>query len=210
MPSIQMYLDGADVDFLNDWLNQEEEIAFLTSNGRKHWIAKKEHSISDDLRNILEKFGYFGFPFDYELWHVPSGPLPLIKPNNGVVSLRMKEEDWKYKDFISNPWLGWKEETEGSNPRIPYFESHPGVLQVTITPTQQWGISTSYFGWIGNHYSIIGNKANPLTEKFWKRLYQMVRKVSTQIPRGNNKLGKKMIYAFPNALIEINNGKPCR
>src|SRR6266498_4489178 len=118
MAWIPMYLVEPDVEFLNDWLNQEEEIAFLVSNGHKRWIAKKEHNILNDLKN---NFFAFSHP-EYSLWHIPSGNLPVIKPHRGGVTLRLKEEDWKYEQTISNPWEGWTELLTGHPSNILYFE----------------------------------------------------------------------------------------
>lgn len=67
----------------------------------------------------------------------------------------------------------------------------------------------SSFEWIGNHYKLIGNAADPLTEKFWSRLRRMVKKIGKQIPRGNKEGGKNEIFALPQAYQEIKNGKPC-
>ena len=40
-----MYLEKEDVEILNTWLNENEEIAFLVSNGSGKWIAKKQLDI---------------------------------------------------------------------------------------------------------------------------------------------------------------------
>ncbi len=45
MAGIPLYLLDKDVEFLNDWINQEEEIAFLVTAGHKRWIVKKEHAM---------------------------------------------------------------------------------------------------------------------------------------------------------------------
>src|SRR5437762_2206676 len=95
----------------------------------------------------------------------------------GGVTLRLKEEDWKYEHTISHPWEGWTELVTGNHSNIPYFESHPGIINLFIIPPDSYRIYISHFGWIGNHYSILGSKANPSTEKFWKRLRRMVKKV---------------------------------
>jgi hypothetical protein len=80
---------------------------------------------------------------------------------------------------------------------------------LSIRFPDQYRIYISHFGWIGNYYSIIGNKANPLTENFWVRMRKEIKKMSTQIPRENDHIRKKEVYAFPNALKEIQNGKAC-
>ncbi len=84
MAWLPMYLLDKDVEFLNDWLDQEEEIAFLISNGPKTWIAKKEHNSLSDMGIQLFGDGHnFAIPnyAEYNLWHIPSGQLPLLDAN---------------------------------------------------------------------------------------------------------------------------------
>ena len=208
-----MYLMKPDIEFLNDWLNQEEEIAFLLSNGDKKWIAKKQHFILPDIGT--QKFGE-GYDFnipnfvEYNLWHIPSGPLPFLGENKSV-KLIFKKEDWKDEAYIPNPWFGWTELRTGANERIPYFGAgHPGIIHLEIKLNDDdGGIPMSGFGWIGNHYKIIGNAAEETTEKFWNRLKKMAKKVGKQIPRGNNTNCRNEIFAFPAAYAEIQNGRPC-
>jgi hypothetical protein len=211
MAWLPMYLLESDVEFLNDWLNQEEEIAFLVSNGNKRWIAKKQHEIIKDIGTQEMGSGNFKIPnfIEYNLWHIPSGPLPLIKRNKGGVTLRLKKEDWEFDNEVPNPWLGWTELVTGANYRVPYFESHTGIIRLEINLPSNEPIPISNFGWIGNHYSILGSKANPLTEKFWKKLKRMAKKIAIHIPRENQPNGKKEIYAFPDAYKEIKNDRPC-
>jgi hypothetical protein len=213
MAWLPMYLLDKDVEFLNDWLNQEEEIAFLISNGQKKWIAKKEHDILSDIGIQLFGDGHnFAIPnyAEYNLWHIPSGQLPLLNANNGAVSLKFKKEDWDEDGKVGNPWLGWTEIRTGANSRIPYFGAgHPGVIHLEINLPHDEEIRMSNFGWIGNYYKIIGNAAEQTTEKFWNKLRRMAKKVGTQIPRSNHPEGKKEIFSFPTAYEEIKNGRPC-
>jgi hypothetical protein len=196
MAWIPMYLINKDLEFLNDWLNQDGEIAFLISNGNKKWIAKNQHNISEDLgTQKFESDHDFYIPnyVEYYLWHIPSGDLPLFESDQKI-----------------NPWIGWKELRTGANSRIPYFGAgYPGVIQLELKLPINDEIPISQFGWIGNHYKIIGNAADPKTEFFWTRLRKMVKKISTKIARCNYLHGKKEIFAFPNAYEEIKNGRAC-
>lgn len=202
MAWIPMYILDKDLDFLNDWLNQEEEIAFLITNGHKKWIAKEEHDIIADIGT--QKFA------EYNMWHIPSGQLPLLDPNKGGEKLKFGKDDWNEDGKVDNPWLGWTENRTGANSRVPYFGAgHPGIIHLEVKLPYDTEIRMSNFGWIGNHYKIIGNGANELTEKFWNKLRRMIKKVATQIPRSNYPSGKKEIYAFPTAYEEIKNGRPC-
>ncbi|MFT3827388.1 MAG: hypothetical protein QM731_25930 [Chitinophagaceae bacterium] len=199
MAWISMYLLDKDVELLNHWLNQEEEIAFLVSNGHKEWIAQKEHSIIADIgkQNFGNKHN-FAMPHyaEYNLWHVPSGPLPLLAANKD--------------DKIDNPWLGWTENITGRNARLPYFGAgHPGVIHLEIKLPHDNEIRISGFGWIGNHYKMAGNAAAPLTEQFWNKLRRALKKFGPQIPRCNNLNGRKEVFAFPAAYEAIKKGRPC-
>jgi len=213
MAWLPMYLLDEDVEFLNDWLNQEEEIAFLVSNGHKKWIAKNEHYILTDIATQSFAEGKkFAIPnyAEYNLWHVPSGKLPLLDVNMDGVKLKFSKEDWNEDEKVENPWLGWTELRTGANSRVPYFGAgHPGVIHLEIKLSHDEDIRISNFGWIGNRYKIIGNGAESTTEKFWNKLRRMTKKVATQIPRGNTLDWRKEIFAFPAAYKEIQNGRPC-
>lgn len=186
-----LYLQKQDIKTLNDWLNQEGEIAFLVSNGNKSWIAKKQYEILPDLDN--PDFGFL----QYNLWHIPSGSLPLLQ-NNG-----------EPKEII-DPFEGWIESRTGANSKVPYFGAgHPGIISLDIRISNSHEIPISNFGWIGNHYKIIGNGAQDSTVKFWNKLKRSIKKLSKQIPRGNYESGKNEIYAFQYALMEIEKGREC-
>jgi hypothetical protein len=213
MAWIPMYMLKDDVAFLSDWLSQEEEIAFLISEGQKKWIAKKHHDIPGDIGT--QKFSPgsdISIPdfVEYNLWHIPSGPLPLLESNSGSVKLKFAKEDRKDDGKILDPWAGWTEIRTGANSRIPYFGAgHPGIIHLEIKLSNSGEIPMSCFEWIGNHYNIIGNGADPTTERFWKKLRRMIKKVATQIPRSNSAGAKNEIYAFPLAHKEIQDGRKC-
>lgn len=208
-----MYLLKNDVAYLNDWLNQEEEIAFLISQGHKQWIACEKHDMLGDIwRQKLGNSYDFLVPnfVEYNLWHIPSGPLPLIESNSEGLKLKFNEEKCNDDGKINDPWSGWTEIRTGANSRIPYFGAgHPGVIHLEIKTSDNGEIPMSNFGWTGNHYKIIGNGADQSTEKFWNKLKRMIKKVATQIPRSNSTEGRKEIYAFPNAYEEIIKGRQC-
>lgn len=209
-----MYLLQDDVAFLNDWLNQEDEIAFLVTQGEKKWIAKKQHDILRDIRiqtfvqgddSVITKYAV-----EYNLWHVPSGLLPLLAGNSSGTKLKFSKGDWQDDSEILDPWTGWTELRTGANPRIPYFGAgHKGVIHLEIHISESGEIPMSHFGWIGNHYARIGHEENQTTDKFWNKLKRMVKKSSTQIPRTNAAEWRKEVYAFPGAYKEIQSGRQC-
>lgn len=198
-----MYLYEADVKLLLDRLNSDPEIAFIVPVGRPErnhkWIAVPyiEH-----LRDG-----------SHMLWHVPSGPLPLIGPSG--------PESYT---FIPDPWTGWTEQRPGADPTLPFFVSHPGTIQLELhrweTVYNSQGerrfpfdrspdvVGMSCFGWIGNRYRPIGQAASPATEKWWNRLRHWVTKTATRIPRSGPIKGSELeIYAFPCAYKAIESGK---
>ena len=178
-----MYLLKEDVEYLNNWLNHEDNIAFLVANGQRKWIARKRHEIISNIgTQPFEQRDDFFIPnfVEYNLWHVPSGPLPLLENDSEGVKLKFSKGYSDDVAKISDPWTGWREIRRGANPRIPYFGAgHPGVIHLRIKVSDTDEIPMSSFGWIGNHYKIIGNAADQSTEKFWKKLKRMVKKIGS-------------------------------
>lgn len=165
MPWLPFYASESDWPALLSHLNASEELAFVVSNGPGKWIAVK----------ALESLTYGR----YCLWHVPSGPLPLIRGAKEAAG------------EITNPFAGWPEERAGADPTKPYFGAgHPGVFWLNIRCKEAHRVSgealvgLSSFEWIGNHYKSIGVAAKPETEKFWKTLGRWVKKLAVKVPRG--------------------------
>jgi hypothetical protein len=204
MAWIPMYLMKPDVEILNDLLNKDDEIAYLVSNGHKEWIAKKQIDINTEIasQNLIREFDSKQInSIEFNLWHIPSGSLPL---------LNLKKDEQCEDGKVTNPWIGWIELRTGANSSIPYFGAgHPGVINLKIKLPIAEEIYMSSFGWIGNHYKLIGNGADPSTEIFWQKLRKLVKKFSTQIPRGNSEKEKNEIFAFPTAYKEIKKGRGC-
>src|SRR5271155_379318 len=146
MPWLPMYLLPEDVPSLLELLNTDDGIAFLVSDGPNRWIARRELIHLPVGRTAL--------------WHIPSGPLPLLdpKPSNQVCS-------------ILDPFSGWVEQRQGADPSTPYFADHPGALCLNLNLEGRDGGSIcglSSFEWIGNHYAVIGRPAPPQTVRWWK------------------------------------------
>ncbi len=188
MPWLPMYLELHDLPLLQKSLNDDPEIAWLISDGPKRWRAVK----------TIEKLT----DGTYTLWHIPTGPLILLRP---------KEE--KFNDVISDPWKGWTEQRTGAISTKPYFgPGYVGVFDLNIrtgSKSKNKEIGLSSFGWIGNYYSVLGNKADPSTKKWWERLKRWAKKNSIKIPRQGSIDGPKAeIWTFPAALEAIKLGKP--
>jgi len=89
-----MYLADDDVPLLVKHLDDDADLAWLTSAGPGAWQAQLRHGVLG-RRNAL--------------WHVPSGPLPLLSGGT--------DED----ALVPDPWRGWAERRAGRDPSVPYF-----------------------------------------------------------------------------------------
>ncbi len=208
MPYLPMYVLEKDVFLINEILNQDPQIAFLICNGPKTWMARQSHNITPDIGSQPSSNGNNSkLPnfVEYALWHIPSGPLPLISDIDDF-----KQTEAVRKDWVQDPWKGWTEKYLGPIHRRPYFGAgHPGIINLEIRLPLTGEIRISSFSWIGDHYKMIGIGANPATIKFWYKLRRTIKKVAKEIPRGNNPNWKKEIFAFPEAYSAIKSGNPC-
>src|SRR5689334_7614903 len=102
MAWLPIYAADSDWDLLLGILNADSEIAFVSSDGPGRWRAIKTVARLSVGR--------------YCLWHVPSGALPIIRPEGQPSGL------------IEDPFAGWQEEQ-------PYFgPGHPGVFWLNVRP----------------------------------------------------------------------------
>ncbi len=190
MPWLPLFVDEKDAPSLIRRLSEDSEIAFLLPNGPRCWKAE---AIAVNLKDGR-----------YSIWHVPGGPLPLLK-NNGTT------------EWISNPWHGWREESPGADPSHPYFgPGHPSVIWLNLYSrhrpytamersqlpmlNSQWAgdidrLALTSFEWIGNRY---GPKS---THRWWRRLNYWVSKTAVELLAGDEKF-----WAFPSALDKLKSG----
>lgn len=182
MPWLPLYADSVDLDEIRKWLNSEESIGFLVSNEPKQWVAVKNLEAWTSSCTAL--------------WHVPSGPLPLLAADASA-------EDGE----IVDPWSAWTERRTGADPTTPYFGAgHSGVIWFNVR-SGNGHIGLSSFEWIGNHYRIIGSAANPDTEKWWRRLGRRIKRNAVRVPRSGSLDGENPeIWALPSALSAIKAG----
>ncbi len=187
MPWLPFYADEKDFQDVLERLNADEEVAIIISSGEKRWIVRRRVETLGD--------GH------YYLWHIPSGPLPLLFWQAGELCVAR----------VENPFAGWQERITGVNPSIPFLGNHSGVIMLTkavqgIESADAIGLSC--FSWIGNRYKRIGLGASETTERWWRRLRRWVRKVAVkQIPRAKGL--KPEIWAFPSAYRKILEGTAC-
>lgn len=188
MPWLPIYADKDDFIGILDWLNSSDEVAFVVPDGPRRWRA-------------ITKLDCLSVP-RICIWHVPSGPLPLVRPYpDRTVTL------------IESPQDGWEELRTGADPNTPFFGvGHPGIIWLNHRPVSlrtAGGIGLSSYEWIGNHYRMIGNAAEPVTEAYWKLLRKWTQKQSKKIPRSGALDGAGAeIFAFPSAFREFQSGTP--
>lgn len=187
MPWLPLYIDEADARELRESLDSDPDVAFIVSDGVHKWIAVKALESAADGR--------------YCLWHVPSGPLPLVR----AASMS--------PGSVDDPWAGWTELQGGADATTPYFGAgHPGIVwwNLRTQSVRTRGIGMSSFEWIGNRYRMIGSPAHPSTEAWWKRLRALVKRhKARRIPRTGPADGPgPEIWAMPSALTRIESGVP--
>jgi hypothetical protein len=186
MPWLPIYADSFDFEKILGYLNASEELAFIVTNGLGRWIAVPTvHAIESST---------------ICLWHVPSGPLPLLHPKPS-----------KEIGSISDPWAGWEELRAGADSSKPYFGAgHSGIIWLNVRPKSRLdpnAIGLSSFEWIGNHYWAIGQRADESTEKFWRNMRRWVQKSTIKIPRSGPLDGPHAeVFAFPSAVAAFNAG----
>ena len=183
MPFLGFYATVKDIPEIIEILNTEPEIAFIISTGKGQWKAVKELEVVDQCK--------------YTLWHVPSGPLPLLGRSAEDIN-------------IPNPWAGWVELRAVTGILVPFFASHTGVIVLSLYPASKDPMHVcgfSSFDWVGNYYRIAGIPAHPTTEAYWLKLRKQIKKICKKVPRGSLKSeGKPEIYAFPDAYSQLSAG----
>jgi hypothetical protein len=186
MPWLPIYATESDAINVIDLLSNDPEIAFLIPEGKGRWRAVKTITYAAQRR--------------LSLWHVPSGPLPLLQADH------MQPDT-----LILDPWSGWEELRAGVNPNQPYFGAGPvGVVWLnmhTIGKDKDSSLGLSGFEWIGNHYRLIGNGAHPSAELWWKSLRKRIAKLSHKVARrGLSGTLRPEIYALPDAYSLLQRG----
>lgn len=181
MPSIPFYADDSDFLGIVEYLNADDDIAFIVSAGPKSWKAVSKVN----FHHLQEKI---------QLWHIAGGPLPLVDQS-------------RQGKTIKDPFSGWEDPSPSDldHRRTPYFgPGCPVIFELVISAegkrdNNAIGIST--LGWIGNHYSKIGNPAPESTKEVWERLRKWISKNSKKKITRSGPLdqGTKDVYAFSGA-----------
>ena len=187
MPWLPLYLYDDDVDTILGMLNDDPDMVFIVSDGPSRWKAVAT------LTTLLTG--------RYTLWHLPTGPLPLLGPAR-------TQAGW-----VEDPWQGWREQSSSFDGSEPYFGSEgTGILWFNhrnTPPGAKPEVRMSSFEWIGHHYDMIGFRASAETDRWWKRLRMNAKRIATKVPRGGPTTGTKPeIYALPGAIRAFERGVP--
>src|SRR5882672_6024570 len=181
MPSLSFFIDRHDVALLLDRLNADPEIAFIVRDGQPgNDKASPRRNFAFSVEDGELK-GEVEYPRRWKavrtvdaladglqsLWHVPSGPLPLIevKREPGPMSLIGPNSPPLYP-AIPDPWSGWTGTDRfgpGCTPWIrldlwtrhrPYTEQERTTLQVlnAFWADNDDMLVVSGLQWTGGHF----------------------------------------------------------
>jgi hypothetical protein len=231
MPSLSFFIDEHDLHLLLDRLNADPDIAFIVpddTGGPKD--GKQDHRSSawrptfrvlvQDREPTLQmnsphfqrwkavravdalKDGH------HSLWHVPAGPLPLIRMDAEPRPL-IGPEGPQYPP-IPDPWTGWAGPPgfgSGCHPwiRLELWTRHRPYTQEERTTlpelnafwlNQDDKLVVSGFEWTGSHF-----RPAPLqTRRWWNRMKGWVDRAAVRL-RAN-----PGFWAFPSALQKLKDG----
>lgn len=184
MPWFPFYASTSDLLLLQDMLTSEADLALLVPVEGDLWRATLDFALSQDGR--------------FALWHVPSGPLPLMPDSVGEAI-----------GVIENPFAGWRHLRFADGQ--PFFGNPPGVLWLELhvqakQPANSLGMSC--FEWVGNYFAGLGDAAPEVTRKRWAKLRGRFSKLAPRVPRGAiDRERKREVFALPGALEMLRAGK---
>lgn len=231
MPSLSFFIDDRDLHLLLDRLNSDPEIAFIVPDGPiDPTVTQAQPSTSArftfrvDLAQGAEPTLRFqqaslqswkavrtvdsiadGY---HSLWHVPAGPLPLIKRVTGPIPL-IGPQGPGFPP-IPDPWAGWTGPDgfgSGCHPWIrlelwtrhrPYTQQERTVLRElnAFWLNQDDMLVVSDFQWTGSHF----RPAPPQTQRWWNRMNGWIDRTAVRLRTNPS------FWAFPSALEKLKNG----
>lgn len=232
MPSLSFFIDDRDLRLLLDRLNSDPEIAFVVPDRPMDAAVAKQgqpcSSLPPTFRINMVQGMEPKLQFEqaqlqqwkavrtvdsmadghHSLWHVPAGPLPLIKRDAGPMPL-IGPEGPAYPP-IPDPWAGWTGPPgfgPGCHPWIrlelwtrhhPYTQQERAVLRElnAFWLNQDDLLVVSDFEWTGSHF----RPAPPQTQRWWNRMKRWVDRTAIRLRPNPG------FWAFPSALQKLKEG----
>lgn len=229
MPSLSFFLDENDLHRLLDRLNADPEIAFVvpdstaTQDGEQDYqfnsgpafdvlIQNRQPEWQMNSRQVQRwkairavntlKDGH------HSLWHVPAGPLPLIRMDAGPRPL-IGPQGPQYPP-IPDPWTGWVGPPgfgPGCHPwiRLELWVRHQPYTQEERTALPELNVFwmdkreklvVSGLQWTGNYF----RPAPRDTQRWWNRMKAWVDRTAVRLRTNPG------FWAFPSALQKLKNG----
>ena len=231
MPSLSFFVDEHDLHLLLDRLNADPEIAFIVPDDPgAPGNSKQDHPSSSlrpafhflvrgpevQMQEVPRHFQRWKAvravdaleDGQHSLWHVPAGPLPLIKIDAGPRPLIGPEGP--QDPPIPDPWTGWTGPPgfgPGCHPWIrlelwtrhrPYTQQERAALPElnAFWLNQDNMLVVSGFEWTGSHF----RSAPPQTQRWWNRMKGWVDRTAVRLHANPG------FWAFPSALQKLKDG----
>jgi hypothetical protein len=175
-----MYLTSDDVELVGLVLSKDKDIAVIIPDGEPYrWKAVKDFNPPYAERTAL--------------WHIPSGPIPLVSGEAGQPDL-----------FVEDPWTGWTEREITHDPATPFFGAgRPGIFWLNVrpsSPNDNRALGLSTLEWIGRRYKGLGIEPTLASQRWWRSIYRRLLRIGKKVPRGTlNASLPPEVLAFPNA-----------
>lgn len=190
MGEIILYLTSKDADFIRQWLNQEDSIAWITKESQRgntyRWRA------SDTLPEI--------HPQSYALWNKKSCHLNVPSGSAQIADTP-----------VIDPYAGWLQTLPNLNATAPWFGGNlPGPyffrFQESLNKSART-IARSGFYWHGNRFRSVGKPATKELMRWWQKLQRFVRCNSKPVTWPHrHKTSKVTAYVFEDAHLKFCTG----
>jgi hypothetical protein len=211
------FADEQDARLILDRLNVDPDIAFIIHDGPRSYETAQPSSEVGITAQIgtghpehrqrwravwdLEQFEE-NTAGDHILWHVPSGPLPLIRAG-------------QTERMISDPWAGWIEEEPNQWQDAPYFGwRFYGTIQLQLnarhlayTETELKTLRVLNHYWMQNDGLYVSHFQSKLSsaeaEQWWARFEGWVSSTAVKL---KDQTGGNEVWTFPSALQRLKAG----
>jgi hypothetical protein len=246
MPALSLLADEDDAKTLIAWLNADPEIAFIIPDGPldpddayairvTEWTNRLTEWAKQNGQDRAGITFFGGIPDNgyrqrwkavhtveslhdgnHSLWHVPSGPLPLLV-------------DGAFDDSIPDMWGGWTEHRPGADSKKPYFGNHYAEIRLDLNArlrpysrteiddlynsNDYWNgddymLMVSGFQWIGSRY----RHAPQDSWRWWRRLKKWIQRNTIKLSQTSvngieiSYAQQQFFWAFPSALQKLQAG----